>query len=69
MKLFWRVIGAQEEQVLLNSDKVEELDLPNEAIVDIQSLLRESAAMLPPSARTFKDWQVGLLDRYQGSSQ
>ncbi|KAK6583659.1 hypothetical protein PZA11_003389 [Diplocarpon coronariae] len=65
MKVFWRIVGAEEAAALLDSDSVEEMQLPSGGTLEIERDLRESALWLPPSARKFKDWDVGLLARYQ----
>lgn len=65
MKVFWKVVSSHEAAILLDSDSVEDLELQTDGLLEIERCLRESAVCLPPSARKFKEWDVGLLDRYQ----
>ncbi|PBP23933.1 snf2 family helicase [Diplocarpon rosae] len=65
MKVFWRLVSTEEAAVLMDSDSVESIELPTEGILEIEGDLRESALWLPSSARKFKEWDVGLLARYQ----
>ncbi|KAH6717926.1 ubiquitin-conjugating enzyme E2-binding protein [Leptodontidium sp. MPI-SDFR-AT-0119] len=67
MKCFWKSIGSDEAKALLDSESAEEIVLPDEAIAEIGENLRDSALCLPPSARKFKEWDVGLMERYQPS--
>jgi hypothetical protein len=63
MKVFWKAVT--EEQAVKLMDTVEEVPLPSEAIKAISTCLRDSALMLPPSARKFQGWDVGLLERWE----
>jgi hypothetical protein len=65
MKIFFRDISDKEAEGMVDSGKLEEIMLPLEAIVDIRSLLQESGTLLPPSARKFRDWDVGVLEKYE----
>lgn len=65
MKVFWKSVTTEEARILLDSDSVEELELPMDGTLEIERCLRESALCLPPSARKFKEWDVGLLPRYR----
>lgn len=44
---------------------VEELELPSMVFRVLHSALNDTNQMLPVSARTFNDWQVGLLSRFR----
>ena len=48
-----------------HNSTLEELALPPQEFARLKQTLRKSAQVLPQSARTFQDWQVGLLDRYE----
>ena len=48
-----------------HNSTLEELALPEEELVELKKTLKDSAQVLPQSARTFQEWQVGLLDRYE----
>ena len=65
MKVFWKDVNAAEAEVLVDKAGVEELYLPAEATCKIRQVLEESSGVLPPSARTFQDWRVGLMERYE----
>lgn len=43
---------------------VEELELPSMVYQAISEALQSSNQMLPPTARQFNEWQVGLLSRF-----
>ena len=64
-KLFWDIVDDAAADKLLEREDTDDLLLPAEAIEEIVSCLEESAAVLPPSARTFQEWKVGLLERYE----
>ena len=64
MKVFWKRVPASVANKLLDSDGVEEMILPQPTISDIEKNLTESASLLPRTGRTFQDWDVGLMDRW-----
>ncbi|KAH7370547.1 ubiquitin-conjugating enzyme E2-binding protein [Rhexocercosporidium sp. MPI-PUGE-AT-0058] len=64
-KVFWKVITSSEAKALLDGESAEEIVLPDGAVVEIGGNLRDSALCLPPSARKFREWDVGLMERYQ----
>ncbi|KAF2088328.1 hypothetical protein K490DRAFT_65005 [Saccharata proteae CBS 121410] len=71
MKIFWKQIprqqisGATSQSLDKQSLSVEELNLPQNAFEALAVALKESAELLPASARRFSDWNVGLLERFQ----
>jgi hypothetical protein len=65
MKVFWKAVNAKAAEAMMESNRVEELLLPTEAICEIEACLRSSSLLLPPSARMFQNWDVGLLERYE----
>lgn len=68
IKLLYRVIDITEADSILekiNSD-AQEINLPIEAIQSVAQGLKESNGMLPDKDRTFKEWTVGLLERWTG---
>ncbi|CZS99800.1 uncharacterized protein RCO7_01622 [Rhynchosporium graminicola] len=68
MKVFWKVISADEAKTLLDGETAEGLMLPGDIVAAIGRNLAESALCLPPSARKFnKEWDVALMNRYQPS--
>ncbi|KAH8593335.1 ubiquitin-conjugating enzyme E2-binding protein [Bisporella sp. PMI_857] len=66
MKIFWKRISGSMVESLVGNASVEEVFLPEETIAEIHETLRESADFLPASARKFQDWDVGLLERFEG---
>lgn len=69
MKLFWNVVDEPAATALQDREDTEELSLPLEAIEELVTYLRGSADVLPPSARKFQTWNVGLLERYESNTQ
>ena len=67
LKVFFQTVSDVEG--LLHQGKtsfsLEDLELPRHAFAEIDRVLNESNAMLPLSARTFREWRVGLLDRFE----
>ena len=69
MKVFYKSI-PNPEQFLEGDEGLnhEELIVPGEDFVDFKQTLQQSTDVLPDSARTFQDWAVGLLDRWERSA-
>jgi hypothetical protein len=65
MKVFWKKVTLETAENLAEGNGVEEILLPSEAICEIESCLRSTSLFLPPTARKFQNWDVGLLDRYE----
>ena len=65
MKIFWQAVALEAAEELVGSSGVEELFLPTEAICETKTCLGLSNAFLPPSARKFQNWEVGLLELYE----
>ena len=65
MKVFWKTLTVEAAEKLAGSNSVEEMYLPFEAIYGIKSRLQSTSLFLPPSARKFQNWDVGLLERYE----
>ena len=67
LKVFWREVSEEEElSQLLEDPGVEELVLPAEGVAELRDCLVGSADILPSSSRTFREWQVGLLEKGEG---
>lgn len=68
LKLLYRRIPQQEADRFLESfsSDVQEVNFPIEAIEAAARSLDESGLHLPPAERTFKEWKVGLLDKWVG---
>ncbi len=67
MKIFYRLIRDPETLLKQNSLEYEELCLPIHILTQLRDELQRSSNLLPTSARKFKEWDVGLLDRYHAS--
>lgn len=65
MKVFYKSLHSPEQFLNDNQSSVEELVVPQEDFVGFKQTLQQSTNILPDSARTFQDWQVGLLDRWE----
>jgi hypothetical protein len=65
MKVFWKLVSREEADSSVASASAEEVLLPTEVIDEIKACLQKSVLILPPSARKFKEWDVGLLERYE----
>lgn len=66
MKIFYKlIVSSSEAEELMAKEGVEEVLLPQEAIVEMREALVESKKWLPPSARSFREWDVGLLERFE----
>ncbi|KAH0842138.1 hypothetical protein FOPE_07402 [Fonsecaea pedrosoi] len=65
MKVFYKSLSNPEEFLDGAGSNCEELVVPEEDFSDFRRTLEESTEILPPSARTFQEWDVGLLDRWE----
>ena len=70
MKILFREVLQEEGNKLLDSvvSDVQDLYLPTATIDLSRETLMMNSRLLPETERTFKEWQVGLLDRW-GSSE
>jgi hypothetical protein len=66
MKVFWQEVSSTETNAIVGRGNIEELLLPGQAIVELRHILKDSASILPPNTRTFQQWNVGLMERYDG---
>ena len=64
MKIFYSTVMDPSEVLERESNKIEELRLPNHALKRLQTDLTTSTNTLPHSARTHREWTIGLLDRW-----
>ncbi|OLN81398.1 hypothetical protein CCHL11_09961 [Colletotrichum chlorophyti] len=71
IKLLYREISQREADAMLESmtSDVQEVNLPTADIVAAGEALQGSSRLLPPSERVFKEWNVGLLDKWQAGSR
>jgi hypothetical protein len=48
------------------SATIEDVEFPEDLFVELRNVLSESQRVLPPTARKFQGWEVGLLERFDG---
>jgi hypothetical protein len=48
------------------SASIEDVEFPEELFQELSSVLDASQKVLPPTARKFQGWEVGLLERFDG---
>ncbi|KAK2037287.1 hypothetical protein LZ31DRAFT_509951 [Colletotrichum somersetense] len=67
IKLLYREIAQEEADAMLESmtSDVQEVNLPAAAIAAAAEELRASSGLLPPGERALKEWNVGLLDKWE----
>ena len=65
MKIFYQSLDDAQKLLDEQSSSIEELYLPSPILEEFKTTLKQSTTLLPQSARTFKEWSVGLLDRYR----
>jgi hypothetical protein len=46
------------------SASIEDVEFPAELFAELSSVLEKSQKVLPPTARKFQGWEVGLLQRF-----
>lgn len=64
MKVFYHTVTDPSQILEGQSNKIEELRLPNYALQTLHADLKQSSNILPKSARTHREWSIGLLDRW-----
>lgn len=66
MKVLYKDVTVEEGNRLLDSivSDVQDLNLPSATIQASRESLNFSSRLLPARERVFKDWHVGLLDRW-----
>jgi hypothetical protein len=67
MKVFyqpqtWRPLKPGEPE----SASIEDVEFPEELFFELRDVLHKSQRLLPPTARKFQGWEVGLLERFDG---
>lgn len=63
MKVYYKHILNPSKILEQESSKVDELQLPSDAMTSLVSALHTSSRLLPISARKFQEWTVGFLER------
>ncbi|KAL1871063.1 hypothetical protein VTK73DRAFT_2259 [Phialemonium thermophilum] len=69
LKVLYRTVPRQEADALLDAvtSDVQEVNLPVAAIMATQTALEAGNALLPPTERVFRGWNVGLLRRWEAT--
>lgn len=69
MKILYRQVTSQDGKRLVESiaSDVQELNLPSATIHLVRHALESSSLLLPERERCFKEWHVGLLDRWNNN--
>ncbi|KAH7030967.1 ubiquitin-conjugating enzyme E2-binding protein [Microdochium trichocladiopsis] len=67
VKVLFKLVSEAEADKLLHAltSDTQDISLPADAIETTSELLQESNGYLPPSERTFKEWSVGLVSRWE----
>ncbi|KAI0151764.1 ubiquitin-conjugating enzyme E2C-binding protein [Xylariaceae sp. FL1272] len=68
IKLFYRAVSQQDADKMLESmtSDVQDITLPTDAIEKVKDLLGDSTGFMPETNRRFKEWNVGLLEKWDG---
>ena len=68
VKVLYRLVAREEANKMMDSmtSDVQDISLPTDAIKRVTSLLEASNALLPKSDRHFKEWTVGLIEKWVG---
>ncbi|KAI2624351.1 ubiquitin-conjugating enzyme E2-binding protein [Hypoxylon sp. NC1633] len=68
VKVFYRMVSQEEANKLLDSmvSDVQDITLPIDAIGQVIDILNSSNHILPQSDRQFKEWTVGLVEKWDG---
>jgi hypothetical protein len=69
VKVLYRMVGQEEADKFTESmtSDVQEVTLPQIAIHGVVELLGCSNSFLPENDRKFKEWTVGLLEKWKGN--
>jgi ubiquitin-protein ligase E3 D len=65
LKIFYQLVDDGQKLLDEHQASLEELRLPRPVYESFQKSLIDSTDLLPPSARKFQDWTIGLLDRFE----
>lgn len=64
MKIFYITVTDPSKILEIQSNNIEELQLPSHALKILEADLRTSTEILPQSARNHREWTIGLLNRW-----
>ncbi|CAK7200571.1 E3 ubiquitin-protein ligase E3D [Sporothrix eucalyptigena] len=67
IKLLYKFVSRNDADTTLDSlnSDVQEINLPSETIAAMASLLEASTGLLPERERWFREWKIGLLERWR----
>ncbi|KAF2096449.1 hypothetical protein NA57DRAFT_58364 [Rhizodiscina lignyota] len=68
MKVFWQHQLDLSRVIERQSTSFEHIELPTAAYASLEDALQSNADLLPSSAQRFQDWNVSLLQRFEGST-
>lgn len=71
MKILFRIIDTEQGNALADSltSDVQDISLPVPVIENAVEALEISNLYLPEKERTFREWRVGLLGRWDSSAE
>ncbi|KAI2636922.1 ubiquitin-conjugating enzyme E2-binding protein [Hypomontagnella submonticulosa] len=71
IKVFYRMVSQEEADKMLDSmtSDVQDITLPGNAIEQVSEILSNSNHLLPESDRQLKNWQVSLLEKWDGNGR
>lgn len=66
VKLLYRLVSQEDADKMLDSmtSDVQDITLPVDAINTVASILAKSNSLVPESDRYFKEWAVGLIEKW-----
>ena len=64
MKVFYSTVTDPSKILEKQNHKIEELQLPTRALETLKADLSTSTKFLPQSARSHREWTIGLLNRW-----
>jgi ubiquitin-protein ligase E3 D len=65
LKIFYQKTYDAQKLLDEHQASLEELRLPKLIFEPFKQALIDSTDLLPPSARKFQEWTIGLIDRYE----
>ena len=67
MKIFYQHVSMAGAEELMKKEGIEEVYFPGEVIGEMGAELERSGLCLPASGRKFREWEVGLLERFEST--
>lgn len=68
VKVLYRLVSQEEADKMLDSmtSDVQDITLPTDAIDGVMGILENSNSLIPDTDRYFKEWTVGLIEKWVG---